>query len=98
MKVLSKKALREFYEGRYPETKQQLESWYHEVKQAIWRSPADVTKTYSKARIVGKDRVVFNILGNRFRLVVRINYEAGLVYVRFIGTHAEYDRIEVETI
>jgi mRNA interferase HigB len=98
MRVISRKKLKAFYEERYPETKQPLEAWYYEVKHATWRSPADVTRTYSKARIVGKDRVVFEIMRNRFRLIVKVNYQAGIVYIRFIGTHAEYDHIDVETI
>lgn len=68
------------------------------IVHASWTSPADVTRTYSKARIVGKDRVVFSIMRNRFRLVAKVNYRAGIVYIRFVGTHAEYDHIDVETI
>ena len=98
MRVVSRKTLKAFYEERYPETRQQLEAWYHEVKHVSWTSPADVTRTYPKARIVGKDRVVFNIMRNRFRLVIKVNYRAGIVYIRFVGTHAEYDHIDVETI
>ncbi len=98
MRVISRKTLRLFYEERYPESKQALQSWYHEAKREEWRTPADLRSSFSKARIVGKDRVVFNILGNRYRLVVKVNYKAGLVYVRFLGTHAEYDKIDVETV
>lgn len=98
MRVISRRALREYYEGPHPETKKALEAWYHEVRHAHWRSPADVRKHYPKAHIIGKNRVVFKIRGDEFRLVVGVNYDAELVFVRFLGTHAEYDRIDVASI
>ena len=97
MRIIARRALREFYD-LYPETKAKLESWFHEVKGAHWSSPADALRNFPKARIVGKDRVVFKIVGNRYRLVVRVNYVAGIVFIRFIGTHKDYDRISVEDV
>lgn len=97
MRVIARRTLREFY-TQHPETKSSLEAWFAEVKRVEWLSPADVLGSFPKARIVGKDRVLFNILRNRFRLVVRVNYQAGIVFIRFVGTHKEYDRINVEEI
>ncbi len=75
-----------------------LKAWYYEAKQAQWHAPTDVKAQYPKASIVGNNRVVFNISGNRYRLVVEFHYASGIGYIRFIGTHAEYDKIDVETI
>ena len=75
-----------------------MRAWYHDVLQADWKSPADVKRVYASASIVGENRVVFNVKGNRYRLVVAINYSYGVCYVRFVGTHAAYDRIDVATI
>ena len=97
MRIIARRALREFYE-RHPETKTKLESWYHEVKHAKWTSPADTKRHFPKSRVVGKDRVVFKIVGNRYRLVVRVSYGAGTIFIRFLGTHKEYDGINVEEV
>ena len=97
MRIIARRTLREFSD-RHPRAMPGLEAWYHEVKMAEWRSPADVRRLYSKARIVGKDRVVFNIAGNRYRLVAKVNYGAGIVFIRFVGTHKEYDHINVEEV
>jgi len=97
MRIIARRTLREFFE-RQPKAKPGLQAWYAEVKHAGWRTPADVLSQFPKARIVGKDRVLFNILGNRYRLVVRVNYAAGIIWIRFVGTHKEYDRINVEEV
>jgi len=73
-------------------------AWYRETLAADWRSPAEVKQHFGTASILRDGRVVFNIAGNRYRLVVWINYGYRVVYVRFIGTHAEYDRIDAQTI
>lgn len=97
MRIISKKMLREFWE-LHADAEQPLLAWYQEVKHEDWQQPADVKAKYRSASIVGDNRVVFNIRGNTYRLVVKVHYGYGIVYVRFVGTHAEYDEIDVEEI
>ena len=97
MRIIAKKTLREFWE-QHPDAEAPLLAWYREVEQEKWDTPAKVKEKYSSASFVGGNRVVFNIRGNHYRLVVMINYPAHIVYVRFIGTHAEYDTIDVKEI
>lgn len=97
MRIIAKRTLREFWE-RYPEAKEPLLAWYREVEKQDWDTPAEVKAKYGGASIVGDNRVVFNIKGNDYRLVVKINYPYRVVYVRFVGTHAEYDGIDVEEV
>ena len=94
MRIIAKRSLREFWE-RHRDAEQALRAWHSEVNRGDWQSPCDIKVRYRTASIVGDGRVVFNIKGNRYRLVVRINYPYRVVYVRFVGTHAEYDRIDV---
>ncbi len=94
---MSRKTLRDFWEA-HPDAEQPLKAWHSEAEKATWTKPADIKARYGSASIVGSDRVVFNIGGNKYRLVVAIKHEAGLVFVRFIGTHGDYDDIDVETI
>lgn len=95
MRIISKKALREFWK-RHPTAEEPLLAWYREVERADWDTPAKVKAMYRSASIVGNNRVVFNIKGNAYRLVVKINYPYRVVYIRFIGTHTEYDAVDVE--
>jgi len=97
MRIIALKALRQYWE-KHPDVRPALEAWYHDVLHASWFTPSDITATYRTASIVGSDRVIFNIKGNQYRLVVVVQYQWGIVYIRFIGTHAEYDRIDVTTI
>ena len=97
MRIISKRALREFW-VRHPDTEQPLLAWYREVTQADWDTPARLKEMYGSASIVGGNRVVFNIKGNDYRLVVKINYPYRVVYIRFVGTHAEYDAVNVEEV
>ena len=99
MHVISRKKLVEFCDqaGRQ-DAKGPIEAWYYEAKHAQWTSPADVKDHYRSASIIGDNRVVFNIAGNKYRLVVRINYHSKTVFVGFIGTHKEYDKIDAEVI
>jgi mRNA interferase HigB len=97
MRIIAKRTLREFW-GRYPNAKEPLLAWHREVIAGDWDTPAKVKEKYHNASIVRGNRVVFNIKGNDYRLVVRINYSARIVYVRFVGTHAEYDAIDVEEV
>jgi len=75
-----------------------LRAWYHDVRRADWKMPDDVKRVYASASIVGENRLVFNIGGNKYRLVVAVNYQYRICYVRFIGTHQAYDRIDVATV
>jgi len=78
--------------------KSALDSWFHEVLRANWKRPADVVKAYANASIVGPDRVVFNIKGNDYRLVVAIHYRQQIVFIKWIGSHADYDKIDAKTV
>jgi mRNA interferase HigB len=99
MRIIARKALREFWEQlAHRDAEQPLKAWYAEAKSATWRTPADVKAQYGSASIVGHNRVVFNIAGNKYRLVVKFHYNTGIGYVRFVGTHQEYDQIDVETV
>jgi mRNA interferase HigB len=89
--------LREFW-TRHADAEQPLRAWYDDAKRARWTTPAVIKSTYANASIVGENRVVFNIKGNSYRLVVAISYPYGVCYIRFVGTHAAYDRIDVATI
>lgn len=97
MRIIKKGTLRDYWE-RHRDAEQPLKAWYKEVKAADWRSPHDVKLMYRNASVVGDSRIVFNIAGNKYRLVVKLNYVFGVVYVRFIDTHADYDQINVEEI
>jgi mRNA interferase HigB len=103
LRVIARKSLRQFIEGlkshkNQKAVKSALEAWFHEASRANWKSPADVLKAYANASIVGSDRVVFNIKGNDYRLVVAINYLHQIVFIKWIGTQAEYDNIDVKTV
>jgi mRNA interferase HigB len=97
VRVISKKTLRDFW-IKHSDCEESLKSWHKEAVEANWSSPQDIKKDYPSASIIQNNRMVFNIKGNRYRLVVRINYDFGLVWIRFIGTHAQYDKINVTTI
>ena len=97
MRIISKKALREFW-GRHPDAEAPLLAWYREVKRADWDTPASLKEMYGSASLVGDNRVVFNIKGNNYRLVVKIIYPHRVIYIRFVGTHAEYDAIDVKEV
>lgn len=93
MRIVSERTLREYWE-KHPEVRGALEAWRFFVKQAKWKRPEDVQKDYGDDVILPDNRAVFNIKGNQYRIVVRFNYSAQAVYIRFIGTHAEYDKID----
>ena len=100
MRVISKQTLRQFWEGSSgrSEARRALEAWHREARRATWRSPQEIKQRYATASVLKGGRVVFNICGNRYRLVVRINFGQQIAYVRFAGTHAEYDAIDAETV
>lgn len=89
--------LREFWTS-HADAEGALRAWYSDARQAEWRTPAEIQATYANASILRNNRVVFNIRGNTYRLIVAIHYALGIVYIRFIGTHAEYDRVDAETV
>lgn len=97
MRIIAKSTLREFWE-RHPDAEEPLLAWYREVEKEDWSQPAQVKEKYRSASIVKDKRVVFNIKGNDYRLVVKINYPYRVIYVRFVGTHQDYDAIDVEEV
>jgi mRNA interferase HigB len=97
MHIVSRKILREFWE-KHPVARQPLQSWYVDVKHAHWAGPAEIKSIYRNASFLADNRIVFNIKGNTYRLIVVVQYKFGNVYIRFVGTHQEYDRIDAETI
>jgi mRNA interferase HigB len=97
VRIISKKILREFWE-KHSDSIQQLKSWFQETSVADWKSPRQIKKDYPSASFLADNRVVFNIKGNKYRLIVKINYDYSMVWVRFIGTHAEYDKIDASKI
>jgi mRNA interferase HigB len=103
MRVIARKTLKRFVDSMkgskdQKAVKSALDSWFQEVRQADWKNPADVVKSYANASIVGSDRVVFNIKGNGYRLVVAIHYRLQIVFIKWLGSHAEYDKIDVKTV
>ena len=97
MRVISRKPLKDFA-AQAPSANAELDAWYAEATNAAWATPADVKAKYGSASILKDGRVVFNICGNKYRLVVWINYGFSTIYVRFVGTHEEYDNIDAQTI
>ena len=97
MNVVARKTLQAFW-TRHPPARGPLTSWYNHVKAADWRSPQDVRDDFRSADFVGDNRVIFDVGGNKYRVVVRISYTFKQVLVKFVGTYAEYDRIDVETV
>ncbi|MBK7129140.1 MAG: type II toxin-antitoxin system HigB family toxin [Crocinitomicaceae bacterium] len=97
MRIISKKTLREFWE-KHSDSQQQLKSWFQESSSKGWKSPKDIKKEYPSASFLENNRVVFNIKGNKYRLVVKINYDYHMVWIRFVGTHADYDKIDANKI
>jgi len=89
--------LREFWQ-KHPDAKGALEAWHAEAKSAKWANPTDIKAQYASASILKGNRVVFNICGNKYRLIVKINYEHEVIRIHFVGTHKEYDSIDAETV
>lgn len=97
MQIVSRKPLTEFSK-KHPKAEGPLDAWYREAKRATWGKFADIRATYRSADVVKGNRVIFNIGGNKYRLVVKVAYKVGVIYIKFIGTHKEYDRIDPTTI
>jgi mRNA interferase HigB len=102
MLILSRKTLRAYWEAfkgaNQPALEQALKAWYREVKKAQWSNANEVKQKYRNASILKSGRVVFNICGNKFRLIVGVNYSVKVVYIKWVGTHAEYDDIDAEEV
>jgi mRNA interferase HigB len=99
MLVIKRKTLIEYYQQPgHLDAKGALEAWYYEAKHAQWTSPTDIKAQYGSASILKKNRVIFNIAGNKYRLIVKINYDSQTIFIRFIGTHQEYNKIDPEVI
>jgi mRNA interferase HigB len=95
-RIFAKSTLRDFWEN-YPDSEQYLKTWYDTAMNANWKTPADVKMSYANASILKDSRIVFNIKGNSYRLVIEFNFEHQLAFVRFIGTHADYNKIDANT-
>jgi mRNA interferase HigB len=96
-RIFSKGTLRQFWE-KYPETEQYLKTWYETAMNADWKSPNDVKTTYANVSVLKNQRLVFNIKGNSYRLIAKFNFEKQWIFIRFLGTHQEYDKINANTI
>jgi len=97
MNIYNKSTLNKFAET-YADTKKELELWYNDVTASRWTKPSDVTKAYNDASAIKNNRVVFNIRVNRYRLIVEFNYAKGWGFIVFLGTHAEYDKVDATTV
>lgn len=97
MRIISRRTLREFW-AKYPDAEQSLRAWHTNAQQADWQTPADIKRDYQNVSFIANNRVVFNIKGNHYRLIVAVKYEYSIVYIRFIGTHQAYDKVDAATI
>lgn len=97
VRVIAKRTLREFW-GKHADCEQQLKSWYRETEKAQWKKINELKREYPSASILKDNRIVFNIKGNDYRLIVKFNFDYQICWIRFIGTHAEYDKINANEI
>lgn len=97
LRVIAKKILREFWE-KHSDCEQQLKAWFQEMSKSKWKTTKEIKTDYPTASILADNRVVFNIKGNHYRLIVKINYDYQMIWIRFIGTHSEYDKIDATKI
>lgn len=99
MRVIAKRTLREFWsQQEYADAEQPLRAWYSEARQAEWKTPQDIKAQFRHASILKGNWVVFNIAGNKYRLMLNVNYAFGIVYIRFDGTRKQHDAIEAERL
>jgi len=99
MRIIARRTLKEFWEDpRYKDSEEPLKAWYREAHSATWSTPQNVKSHYRNASILKGCIVVFNVSGNKYRLVVKVNYDVQIVYIKFIGTHKEYDLINMEEL
>ena len=97
MWIVKRKTLQDYW-LKHRNCEQYLKEWFHIAKKAHWNSIADIKKLYPSADLVGSDKVVFNVKGNHYRLIVKINFKHNKIWIKFIGTHAEYDKIDVTSL
>ena len=97
MRIIARRTLREFW-TRHPQAQAPLQTWYAAVRGATWGKHADIRAVFGSADFVADNRVIFDIGGNKYRLVVHVSYTRGWVLIKFVGTHADYDRIDAETV
>jgi mRNA interferase HigB len=103
MRIIARRTLKEFVERRraykdYSALKAALDAWFDEVKTVRWSNATDVKRSYATASIVSADRIVFNVKGNDYRLVVAVDFEKSIVWIKWIGTHRDYDKIDVKGV
>lgn len=96
-RIFAKSTLKEYWE-KHPDSEQFLKTWYNTAMNSVWRTPNEVKNTYPNASVLKDSRIVFNIKGNSYRLIVKFNFEKQWIFIKFIGTHEEYDRIDANTI
>lgn len=97
MRIIAKKPIRQFWES-FPDAEGPLKAWYADAKHADWKTPNDIKKHYASASIVANNLVVFNIGGNKYRLICHVRYDLGILFVRFVGTHEEYDKVDAASV
>tara|TARA_R110002020_G_scaffold277997_1_gene493403 strand:- start:310 stop:603 length:294 start_codon:yes stop_codon:yes gene_type:complete len=97
VRIIAKRTLRDFW-TKHADSEQQLKAWYRETEKTEWENINDLKKDYPSASILQENRIVFNIKGNNYRLIVKFSFEYQICWIRFIGTHAEYDKIDANTI
>lgn len=97
MNIYNRSSLTEFYK-KHPEAKKSLECWYHDVVSKVWKKPSDIPKDFNTARTIKNNRAIFEVNGNNYRMITQQNYLKGWVFIKFIGSHAQYDRVNAETV
>ena len=97
MRIIAKRTLKAFWED-HPDAEGSLTGWYADAKHADWKTPNDIKERYASASIIANNRVVFNIGGNKYRLICLVRYDLGILFVRFVGTHEEYDKVDAATV
>jgi mRNA interferase HigB len=97
MNIYNRSSLVSFY-NKHPDCKETIEKWYHDVQSKNWKRPGEVTRDFNTARTIKNNRAIFKINQNDYRLIAEINYQKGWLFVKFIGTHAQYDAVDAEKV
>ena len=95
MRIIARRTLQEFWEAGHPDAEQPLRAWFDEASKTEWKTTADIKNRYAHASVIDAERVVFNVGGNKYRLVVRVWFHGRTIWIKFVGTHEDYDDIEV---